>query len=85
MEKRNGKNRFSKTNNEIYMICQTCSKSHLICGLDINCECCKITLEKIKLENEKKEFNLLYQYLKYKDNERKKQKPLPSLSNTKKK
>ena len=75
MEKRNGKNRFSKTDNEIYMICKTCSKSHLICGLDINCECCKITLEKIKLENEKKEFNLLYQYLKHKDNEQSRKQP----------
>lgn len=55
------------------MICETCSKSHLICGLNLNCECCKITLNKIKEESKNNEFNLLYQYLKNKKNNEKKQ------------
>lgn len=73
MEKGNGKDWFQKTSNEVYMICKTCSKSHLICGLDLNCECCKITLIKIKEESKNNEFNLLYQYLKNKKNNEKKQ------------
>lgn len=71
MEKRNGKNWIPKTNYEVFMICQQCQKSHILCPLHLQCECCKITLAKIKQESRDKEFNLLYQYLKNKKNEKK--------------
>lgn len=52
------------------MICKQCQKSHILCPLTLGCECCEITLAKIKQESKNKEFNLLYQYLKNKENEK---------------
>ena len=68
MEKRNEESWIPKTNYEVFMICERCQKSHILCPLDLNCECCKITLEKIKQESENQEFNLLYRYLKNEKN-----------------
>ena len=36
------------------MLCKKCTNpNHIICGLDPNCICCKITLKKMEYENPK--------------------------------
>jgi hypothetical protein len=45
------------------LICEPCSKEHLICGLDIDCSCCKKTLLEIHSNTTQNEYDLLIRYL----------------------
>jgi hypothetical protein len=36
------------------MLCKQCEKeTHIICGFDLNCPCCKKTLKEMKEEDER--------------------------------
>lgn len=53
-------------------VCKACSKEHLVCGLDLDCFCCKKTLLKIRSNTTESEYDLLIKYLiRKKKNEKK--------------